>query len=85
MFDFVVSINAIHNLPLDRCRQALAEMERVSRKHKYVQVDSWLTEEQHQNFERWQLTAVTYFDPPGWQQDFADAGYTGDYYWTITE
>jgi SAM-dependent methyltransferase len=84
-FDLVISINTIHNLPLDRCKAALAEMERVSRTHKYLQVDSWLTEEQHANFERWQLTAVTYFDPAGWRKIFDEVAYTGDYYWTMTE
>jgi SAM-dependent methyltransferase len=84
-FDLVISINTIHNLPRDRCVRALREMERVSRGHKYLQVDSFLNEEQRDNFERWQLTAVTYFDPAGWRALFAEAGYTGDYYWTITE
>jgi ubiquinone/menaquinone biosynthesis C-methylase UbiE len=84
-FDLVISINTIHNLPLDRCKHALAELTRVSRGQCYVQVDSWLTEEQHENFERWQLTAQTYFDPTGWRQLFDEVGYTGDYYWTITE
>ncbi|MBV9578171.1 MAG: class I SAM-dependent methyltransferase [Chloroflexi bacterium] len=84
-FDLVISINTIHNLDLARCKQALREMSRVSRKHAYLQVDSWLTDEQHANFERWQLTAVTYFDPDGWRSVFAEVGYSGDYYWTITE
>lgn len=84
-FDLVISINTVHNLPRDRCVQALREMERVSRGHKYLQVDSFLNEEQRDNFKRWQLTAVTYFDPAGWRALFAEAGYTGDYYWTITE
>ncbi len=84
-FDLVVSINTVHNLDAARCADALREMERVSRAHKYVQVDSFLTEEQRETFERWQLTAVTYFDPDGWRRLFADSGYTGDYYWTITE
>ena len=57
----------------------------VSAAHKYTQVDSWLTEEQHQNFERWQLTAVTYSEPDGWRHLFDEVGYTGDYYWTLTE
>ncbi|MBV9598740.1 MAG: class I SAM-dependent methyltransferase [Chloroflexi bacterium] len=84
-FDLVISINTIHNLDLDRCKQALREMSRVSRLHTYVQVDSWLTEEQHENFERWQLTARTYFAPDGWRRVFDEVGYTGDYYWTLTE
>ena len=84
-FDLVISINTIHNLDRERCLVALREMERVSRRFKYVQVDSWLTEEQHQNFERWVLTALTYHDPDGWRTLFAEAGFTGDYYWTVTE
>jgi SAM-dependent methyltransferase len=84
-FDLVVSINTIHNLDRDRCTAAVREMERVSRRAKYVQVDSWLDETERQNFERWVLTALTYFNPDGWRRLFADAGYTGDYYWTLTE
>lgn len=84
-FDLVVSINTVHNLERGDCIRALREMERVSRRHRYLQVDSWLTEEQREKFERWQLTAVTYFDPDGWRKLFSEAGYTGDYYWTLTE
>ena len=84
-FDLAISINTIHNLDRPRCIAALREMERVSRRAKYVQVDSWLTDEQRQNFERWVLTARTYFDPDGWRELFVEAGYHGDYYWTITE
>ncbi len=60
-------------------------MERVSRKHKYPQVDSYLSQEQRRNFERWVLTAVTHFDPDGWKRLFEKAGYSGEYYWTLTE
>ena len=84
-FHLVISINTIHNLDLERCKQAIREVERVSAAHKYIQVDSWLTEQQHQDFERWQLTAVTYFAPDGWRRLFQECGYTGDYYWTLTE
>ena len=84
-FDLVVSINTVHNLEQDRCVLAISEMERVSRRFKYLQVDSYRSEQERENFERWQLTAVTYFDPTGWRRVFERAGYTGDYYWTITE
>lgn len=84
-FDLVVSINAIHNLPRDQCLEAVREIQRVSRRHKYIQVDSWLNDEQRENLKRWVLTAETYFDPEGWQSLFRQAGYTGDYYWTLTE
>ena len=84
-FDLVIAINTIHNLDRARCVAAVREIERVSRRFKYVQVDSWLSERERQNFERWVLTALTYYDPHGWRGLFAEAGFTGDYYWTITE
>ena len=84
-FDLVISINVVHNLSRESCVEAIREMERVSRRHTYLQVDSFLNEEQRANFERWQLTALTYYDPHGWRQLLAQAGYTGEYYWTITE
>lgn len=84
-FDLVLSINVVHNLEADACRRAIAEMERVSRRFKYLQVDSFLDETQRDAFERWVLTALTYYDPAGWVRLFREAGYTGDYFWTITE
>ena len=86
-FDVVLCINTIHNLPLDLCKQAVHEIERVKRPggHSYIQVDSWLTDRQHEDFLNWQLTAKTYFGPEGWRELFASCGYTGDYYWTLAE
>ena len=86
-FDVVLCINTIHNLPLDLCKRAVREIERVKRPggHSYVQVDSWLTDRQREDFLNWQLTALTYFGPAGWRELFAESGYTGDYFWTLTE
>ena len=84
-FDLVISINVIHNLEVPLCRAAVEEMERVSRRFKYVQADSYLNDEQRMNLEHWQLTAATYFDPDGWRKLFKSAGYSGDYSWTLTE
>jgi Methyltransferase domain len=84
-FDLVVSINTAHNLELSRCRTAIREMERVSRRGKYLQVDSYRTPEEREKFERWVLTALTHFDPDGWRALLREAGYTGEYYWTTTE
>ncbi len=84
-FDLVISINTVHNLELDRCVEVIRELERVSRGGKYLQVDSYRTDGERERFERWQLTAVTHFDPAGWRRVLEQAGYTGEYYWTITE
>ena len=84
-FDLVITINAIHNLQRAACVEAVREVERVSRAFKYVQIDSWFNQEQYDNLMKWVLTAVTFFEPEGWRELFREAGYTGDYYWTLTE
>ena len=50
-----------------------------------MQVDSYRTPEQRELFESWVLTAQFHDYPQGWIELFAEAGYTGDYYWTIVE
>jgi hypothetical protein len=82
-FDLVVSINSIHNLPLDRCKKALAEIERVSCGHTFITVDAWRTEEEHQRLLDWILTAQSYLHVDDWVRLFAEVGYTGDYWWFI--
>jgi ubiquinone/menaquinone biosynthesis C-methylase UbiE len=84
-FKAVVSINTLHNLDRDRCIVALREMQRVSGGRAFVQVDSYRTPEQKALFEEWVLTASYHDYPEGWIKTFHEAGYTGDYYWTILE
>lgn len=82
-FDLVLSINSVHNLPLEDCKQALREIERVSRAHKFITVDAWRTEEEHQRLLDWILTAETYMSVDDWHKLFAEVGYTGDSWWFI--
>lgn len=85
-FDAVVAINTIHNLPRDEVIQSLREIMRVTRDGKaYVQVDSYRNEREKELFLSWVLTAYTHDYPEGWLRIFEEAGYTGDYYWTIVE
>jgi len=84
-FDCVLCINTVHNFPRPRAINVLQEIERVSGGHAFVQVDSFRTLEQKEIFESWVLTAEFYDYPDGWKKLFNDAGYSGDYYWTIIE
>jgi len=84
-FDAVIAINTVHNLERAGCVEALKEIERVSRGKSYVQVDAYRSEEERQIFEDWMLTARTYGKPSDWEKILHEAGYTGDYYWTILE
>lgn len=84
-FQAVLSLNTIHNLERSECLRALRELQRVSGGRAFVQVDSYRTPEQKALFEDWVLTAKFHDYPDGWIKLFNEAGYTGDYYWTIIE
>ena len=84
-FQAVLALNTIHNLDRAGCIRALKEIQRLSDGKAFVQVDSYRTPEQKAVFEDWVLTAKYHDYPDGWIQVFQEAGYTGDYYWTIIE
>lgn len=84
-FDAVLAINSIHNLDRAGCVKAVQEMERLAPGKGFIQVDSYFTPEQKEIFESWVLTAQFYDYPEGWLKVFAEAGYTGDWYWTIIQ
>ena len=80
-----MSINTIHNLRYEECKQSLREIQRVSRQHAFVMVDAFRTEEQRQAMLRWVLTAETLLSTENWLKLFADSGYTGDFAWWTVE
>lgn len=82
-FDLVISINTIHNLPLEECKEALREIMRVSRQDAFVTMDAYRTEEEQKRMDMWNLTAQTYMHVDEWKALFQEVGYTGDYYWFI--
>lgn len=84
-FDCVISLNTIHNFSRADAIVAMQEIQRVSKGKSFVQVDSYYTPEQKEIFESWVLTAKFYDYPEGWIELFKEAGYTGDYYWTIID
>ncbi|MBI2830613.1 MAG: methyltransferase domain-containing protein, partial [Chloroflexi bacterium] len=84
-FDLVISINTVHNLPLEECKQALREIQRVTRRHAFVTMDAWRTDEQKEQLLKWNLTALTYMHVDDWKELFAEVGYQGDYYWFLAE
>jgi ubiquinone/menaquinone biosynthesis C-methylase UbiE len=84
-FDLVLAINTIHNLPYEECTQSLREIVRVSRHHSFVMVDAYRTDAQREAMLQWVLTAETMLHVDQWLQLFAEAGYSGDYYWWTVE
>lgn len=81
--DLLICINTIHNLPLEECKQALREVQRVSGGKAFIVLDAWRTEEEHARLLKWNLTALTYMHVDDWVALFKEVGYTGDYYWFI--
>ena len=84
-FDLVVSINTIHNLPLEYLKDALREIMRVCRGYSYITVDAWRNGQERENLFKWVLTAETMMHVDDWKKLFAEVGYTGDYWWFIAE
>jgi SAM-dependent methyltransferase len=82
-FDVVISINTIHNLERAECAKALREIQRVSRGKSFVTVDAYRNEDEKVRMYAWNLTAKTIMSVDEWIEFFADAGYTGDYFWFI--
>ena len=84
-FQAVIALNTVHNLERADVVTAVREIERLAPGRGFIQVDSYRTAEQRERFLEWVLTAKFHDDPDGWRALFAEAGYTGDYYWTIIE
>lgn len=82
-FDVVIAINTLHNLERDELIKALREIERVGRGKAFVTVDAYRNDEEKERMFAWNLTAKTVLSVDGWKALFAEAGYTGDYYWFI--
>ena len=84
-FDLVIAVNSIHNLPLEACKTALKEIERVSKANSFITVDAWRNEEERVNLMKWVLTAETYMHVDDWKKLFPEIGFTGDYYWFVAD
>jgi ubiquinone/menaquinone biosynthesis C-methylase UbiE len=80
-FDLVISIATIHNLELEGVKKSLREIMRVTRKDAFIKVNGYVTEEEHQELENWNLVAKTILHVDEWKKLFDETGYTGDYWW----
>jgi protein-L-isoaspartate(D-aspartate) O-methyltransferase len=78
-FDLVISINTLHNLYCYELDQALKEIQRVGRKHRYICVESYRNEEEKVNLLYWQLTCESFYTPREWDWWFRHSGYSGDW------
>ncbi len=78
-FDFVYSLNTLHNLKCPDLDRALREMQRVSKQHAYLCVESFRNQREKMNLLYWQVTCEQFMWPDEWQWWFDRCGYTGDH------
>jgi protein-L-isoaspartate(D-aspartate) O-methyltransferase len=84
-FDFVVSINTLHNLYNYELHAALKEIERVGRGAKHIIIEAYRNEREKVNLLYWQLTCRAFHTPREWEWWFQLTGYTGDYSYIVFE
>ena len=84
-FDFVISINTLHNLYNYDLHRAIQEIERVGRGAKLIIVEAYRNEREKVNLLYWQLTCRAFHTPKEWEWLFRQAGYTGDYSYIVFE
>lgn len=78
-FDLVISLNTLHNLFCYQLMDSLKEIERVSKKDKYICVESYRNEYEKVNLLYWQVTCESFLTPEEWEWFFKQAKYTGDH------
>ena len=78
-FDYVFSLNTLHNLKIDKLFSAISEINRVSKNNKYICVESYRNELEKQNLLYWQVTCESFYSPEEWEWIFKKNGYNGDY------
>lgn len=84
-FDFVYSINALHNLYNYELWPAVHEIERVGRGSKHIIIETYRNEREKANLLAWQLTCRTFHTPREWEWVFEQTNYTGDYSYIVFE
>jgi protein-L-isoaspartate(D-aspartate) O-methyltransferase len=78
-FDFVYSLNTLHNLHCYDLDRALREMQRVGKGPKYLCVESYRNEVEKTNLLYWQVTCEAFNTPEEWEWWFRQTGFTGDH------
>ena len=79
-FDFVYSINTLHNLYIQDLWRSLEEIERVGKgPKKHITIEAYRNEREKANLMYWQLTCRAFHTPEEWEWLFDRTGYSGDY------
>ena len=80
-FDYVISVNTVHNLDLKNCKKAIKEISIISKKNSFITVDAYRNIKEKKRMFAWNLTAKTILSVNEWKKLFKQCGYKGDYFW----
>lgn len=78
-FDLVISINTLHNLNLNKLISSLNEINRVSKKSSWINIESYRNNSEKINLLYWQLTCNSFYSVEDWLKIFQISKYKGDY------
>jgi protein-L-isoaspartate(D-aspartate) O-methyltransferase len=78
-FDYVFSINTLHNLFNYELDSALREIVRVSGKYSYICVESYRNQFEKANLLYWQVTCEAFHTPTEWEWWLEKTSYRGDH------
>lgn len=78
-FDYVFSINTLHNLCISKLFNSIKEINRVSKGNAYICIESYRNELEKQNLLYWQVTCESFYSTDDWLWIFDKNGYDGDY------
>ncbi len=79
-FDYVFSINTLHNLYINDLFSAVKEIDRVGKgKRQHITVEAYRNEREKMNLMYWQLTCRAFHTPAEWEWIYQQCGYQGDW------
>lgn len=78
-FDYVYSLNTLHNLHCYDLDLAIREIQRVGKKNRYICVESYRNEVEKANLLYWQVTCEAFNTPEEWDWWYKHCGYNGDH------
>jgi len=78
-FDLVISLGALHNLPVNELFAAIKEIERVGSTNKWIMVESYRNEREKANLLYWQLTCKSFYSTHEWAWIYDMLNYKGDH------
>ena len=79
-FDFVISKDALHNLPTGEAEKSITEIIRISKGPAFLQINSYRTPKEKKHLTDWLVAIKTVWSVEEWLTLYSTNDYQGDYY-----